>query len=533
MKRTNYKRLSVAALPADLETELRDLTTNARLHNLNDDYDGKRLDIEAPFLGETIGWVASGSAEDVTEAFRFARRAQQSWVHVPFAERKRIFRRFHDLVLKNADLLCDMVQLETGKNRASSFDEVMDVANNARYYSNNVEKFMKPRKRASAMSIMAKSIEYRHPLGVVGQISPWNYPLSLGIGDAIPALIAGNAVVAKPDSATPFTSLLIFKLLFDAGLPRDLVQLVTGSGRVVGSAIADQCDFLMFTGSTATGKVLGEQVGRRLVGYSAELGGKNPLIIANDADISYAARGAVDACFSNSGQLCVSIERIYVERASYEDFVGTFSSRVQAMSLGSGFDWEIQMGSLASADQLATVEKYVEDAREKGANIICGGRKRPDLGPYFYEPTVLTDVPQDALLRTEEVFGPVVYIEPVDDLYDAIELANDTDYGLNTSVFAADDTAWQIGPKIESGSVALNDGYTSSWAAIDNPMGGMKESGVSHRHGAEGLQKYTATQNVTSQRFMYFRGPESISRKTFSKIMLALLKSGKTFRLLP
>ena len=312
MKRTNYKRLSVAALPADLEVELRELTTNARLHNLNDEYDGKRLEIEAPFLGETIGWVASGDADDVTEAFRFARRAQHSWVHVPFAERKRIFRRFHDLVLKNAELLCDMVQLETGKNRASAFDEVMDVANNSRYYSNNVEKFMKPRRRASAMSIMAKSVEYRHPLGAVGQISPWNYPLSLGIGDAIPALLAGNAVVAKPDSATPFTSLLVFKFLFDAGLPRDLVQLVTGSGRVVGSAIADQCDFLMFTGSTATGKVLGEQVGRRLIGYSAELGGKNPLIIANDADVNYAARGAIDACFSNSGQLCVSIERIYV-----------------------------------------------------------------------------------------------------------------------------------------------------------------------------------------------------------------------------
>ena len=524
------KRLDEAALPTPFVDELLALTTN---HTTGSLASGDCTVVRSPFVEDALGAVGSGTEADVDEAFRIARSAQKDWAAKPVADRVKVMEQFHKSVVKRQDLLADLVQLETGKDRTAAFDEVLDVLNNARYYANNAAGFLSTKRRAGAFPMITSTREQRFPKGVVGQISPWNYPLSLGIGDAIPALIAGNAVVAKPDSATPFTSLLIFKLLFDAGLPRDLVQLVTGSGRVVGSAIADQCDFLMFTGSTATGKVLGEQVGRRLVGYSAELGGKNPLIIANDADISYAARGAVDACFSNSGQLCVSIERIYVERASYEDFVGTFSSRVQAMSLGSGFDWEIQMGSLASADQLATVEKYVEDAREKGANIICGGKKRPDLGPYFYEPTVLTDVPQDALLRTEEVFGPVVYIEPVDDLYDAIELANDTDYGLNASVFAADDTAWQIGPKIESGSVALNDGYTSSWAAIDNPMGGMKESGVSHRHGAEGLQKYTATQNVTSQRFMYFRGPESISRKTFSKIMLALLKSGKTFRLLP
>ncbi|HIW95048.1 MAG TPA: succinate-semialdehyde dehydrogenase (NADP(+)) [Candidatus Corynebacterium gallistercoris] len=526
----NYpKRLQVAALPEDLETALRTLTTNARINNL----DGDRLEIEAPFTGETIGWVASGTEEDVEEAFRFARRAQASWRHVPFSQRRQIFRRFHDLVLRHKELLSDMVQLETGKNRASAFDEVLDVANNARYYSNNVEKFMSPESRRSALAVLAKSKEYRHPLGVVGQISPWNYPLALGVGDAIPALLAGNGLVAKPDSATPFTSLLVFSLLFDAGLPRDLVQLVTGSGRVVGSAIADRCDFLMFTGSTKTGKVLGEQVGKRLVGYSAELGGKNPMIVANDADLEYTARGAVDGCFSNSGQLCVSVERIYVERASYAEFERLFTQRVKAMSLGGGFNYEVQMGSLASQDQLDTVTSYVDDAVSKGARVLAGGKARPDLGPYFYEPTVLTDVPEDAKLRTEEVFGPVVFLEAVGSLEEAVEKANDTSYGLNASIFAAPKTAWRIAPKVESGALAINDGYTAAWAAIGNPMGGRKESGVSHRHGEEGLTKYTASQNITEQRFMSIRGPESLSRKAYANVMAGALRAGKVFKVLP
>ncbi len=524
------KRLAVGPLPADLQEELRRISGNARVAPQRKlDPEGAVLRIEAPFTGEEIGWVASGTAEDVEAAFAVARRAQQTWQHVSFAERKRIFLRFHDLILKNRELMADMIQLETGKARFSAFDEILDVANNARYYAKHVEEFMTPKRRAAALPVLIKSREHRQPLGVVGQISPWNYPLSLSIGDAIPALLAGNAVVAKPDSNTPFTALLAFKFLFDAGLPRDLVQLVTGSGRVVGTAIAEQCDFLMFTGSTATGKVLGETMGRRLVGYSAELGGKNPLIVTNDADMAYTVRGAVDACFANSGQLCVSIERIYVEQASYEEFVARFGDAVKAMSLGPGFEPEVHMGSLASQDQLDTVTMYVDDAVAKGARVVAGARPRPDLGPYFYEPTVLADVPEDARLRTEEVFGPVVFIEPVKDQLEAIEKANNTSYGLNASVFAKPETGWRIAAQIQSGSVAINDGYTSAWAAIDNPMGGMKESGMSHRHGEEGMTKYTASQNISEQRYMYFRGPEWMSKKLYSNVMANAMLIGKRF----
>lgn len=528
----SIKRLELGPLPEDFASELRGLSANARIDQL-DANSGDNLIIEAPWTGETIGWVGSGSEETVNEAFRRARRAQKSWQHVPFSERRKIFSRFHDSVLANRELLADMVQLETGKSRNGAFDEVLDVANNTRYYTNRVEKLMSPKKRRSAVPVLANSHEYRQPLGVTGQIAPWNYPLTLGISDAIPSLLAGNGVVAKPDSSTPFTSLLVFKLLFEAGLPRDLVQLVTGSGRVVGTAIAEQCDYLMFTGSTKTGKLLGQTMGGRLVGYSAELGGKNPLIVANDCDMDKTVRGAVEACFSNSGQLCVSIERIYVEQGVAEEFTRRFAERTKAMSLGPGFGYETEMGSLASADQLKTVDEFVEDARDKGATILTGGKARPDLGPYFYEPTVLADVPEDARLLTEEVFGPVVYIQPVSDLQEAVRLANDTPYGLNSSVWAKPETAWKVGPQIDAGSVALNDGYAAPWSAIENPSGGMKESGMAARHGDAGLLKYTAGKNVTEQRMMSMRGPESLSRKQYAKIMSTAMKLGKAVKLLP
>ena len=256
------KRLSLGALPANFQEALRGLSANKL--PADGSKPEKTIEVEVSFTAEHLGWVGSGDEEDVHRAVDAARQAQRSWAHVPFSERKAILLRFHDAVLKNRELLMDMVQLETGKNRASAFDEVMDVANNSRYYANNAEKILSPKRRRSAVPVLAKSRQHFQPVGVVGQISPWNYPLTLGISDALPALIAGNAVVAKPDSATPFTSLLVFGLLFEAGLPRDLVQLVTGSGRVVGSEIANTCDFLMFTGSTATGKILGATAGSRL-----------------------------------------------------------------------------------------------------------------------------------------------------------------------------------------------------------------------------------------------------------------------------
>ncbi|MEJ4113608.1 succinic semialdehyde dehydrogenase [Corynebacterium kroppenstedtii] len=525
----NFKRLPLGPLPDEFAESLRSLTVNARTGSL---HSSTPTAIESPFDGSTLGWVGTGTEEDVADAFTTARQVQRSWRASPFAERTRILLRYHDLVLTHRELLLDMIQLETGKNRASAFDEVMDVAINARYYGNHLASFLRPSRHPGALPIVTRSREYHYPKGVVGQISPWNYPLTLGISDALAAIAAGNTVVAKPDSSTPFCTLLALKLLLEAGLPAHVIQVVTGPGRVVGTAIADHCDYLMFTGSTATGKTLGEHVGRRLVGFSAELGGKNPMIVQADADLHRAVDGTIHGCFSNSGQLCVSIERIYVEEKIYDDYLHRLTDAVNAITLGTGLNWNYEMGSLASQQQLDTVTEFVDDARAHGATVVTGGRARPDLGPYFYEPTVLTDVPPEARLRREEVFGPVIYIDKVRNVEEALRRANDTTYGLNASIFGDPRTAWDIAPRIEAGSININDGYTATWGSVDTALGGVKESGMSRRHGREGLMKYTETQNIAEQRIMPIQGPPALGRKAYSRIVSLALRAGKATKLL-
>lgn len=523
-------RIKVAPLPEDLLSAYLVMTANVvgRFHE-----NEERQDIASPFLDEPFAHVYVGDEEVVDFAFGRARQAQQRWAETPIKTRQQIFRDFHDRVLKNRELLVDIVQMETGKNRLSALDEVLDVVSNARFYANAAPRLLKEKPMPGAIPGLTRSKLQRTPKGVVGQISPWNYPLALGISDAIPALLAGNAVVAKPDSQTPFSLLSVLRLLYESGLPRDLMQVVTGSGRVVGSAIANNCDYLMFTGSTATGRVLGKTAGERLIGFSAELGGKNPLLISADADLDRSIREAISACFSNSGQLCVSIERIYVEEAVYDEFVSRFGTAVNNMRLASGFDWDADMGSLINADQLETVETFVETAKEKGARVLAGGRTRPELGRFFYEPTVLVDVPNDADLYCDEVFGPVVFIEKVANLDEAIAKANDTSYGLNAAVFAESETGWKAAGKLLAGGVGINDGYTATWATVASPLGGMKDSGVARRHGDEGMLKYTEPRNIAEQRGISMRGPASLPRKTYGTLMANAMLWGKKLKFLP
>ena len=524
------KRLDEAALPTPFVDELLALTTN---HTTGSLASGDCTVVRSPFVEDALGAVGNGTEADVDEAFRIARSAQKDWAAKPVADRVKAMEQFHKSVVKRQDLLADLVQLETGKDRTAAFDEVLDVLNNARYYANNAAGFLSTKRRAGAFPVITSTKEQRFPKGVVGQISPWNYPLALGVSDAIPALLAGNAVVAKPDSTTPFSAIIAKKLLTNAGLPHDVFQIVTGSGKVVGQAIAQQCDYLMFTGSTATGKLLGKVVGERLVGYSAELGGKNPMIIAPDADIEAHIDTIATACFSNSGQLCVSIERIYVPDEVFDRFIGAFSEATKRIKLGSGLNWNYQMGSLINQNQLDTVQRFVDDAVAKGATVVSGGKPRPDLGPFFFEPTVLTDVSEDADLLTQEVFGPVVYVQRVADTEEAIRLANSTNYGLNASVFGAPDTAWEIAEQVHAGGVTINDGYAATWASVSTPLGGVKESGVARRHGPEGLTKYTEVKNISQQRIMPMRGPKQMPRRYYGELMTTALDLGKKLRFLP
>jgi succinate-semialdehyde dehydrogenase/glutarate-semialdehyde dehydrogenase len=458
---------------------------------------GEMKEVTSPLTGEVIGEVPIGTAEDVAAAVAECRRVQKRWAQKSIKERAAVLLRYHDLVLAHQDELLDLIQAENGKARVWAFEEIMDQAVTARYYARLAPRALKPTTRLTALPGLVSAKEHHVPKGVVGVISPWNYPLVLAVSDALAALVAGNGIVIKPDSQTPFTAIRAFELLEEAGLPEGLVQIITGPGTAVGKAIIDSTDYVMFTGSTATGRTVAGQAGERLIGFSAELGGKNAMVVLPDADLDRVVEGATVGCFANTGQLCISIERIYVDKSIEKDFTDRFAKRVSSLTLGAEQTYGAEVGALASAAQLEKMTEHVTDAVEKGARVVAGGTARPEIGPFFYEPTILTDVTPEMDVYREETFGPLVSIYPYSTIDEAVDAVNDTEYGLNSSVYCGDTKKGRaVGERLMSGTVNINDGYSSGWASLDAPMGGMKASGVGRRHGREGLLKYTESQTV-------------------------------------
>lgn len=502
----------------------------AKLATRIDVADGRELKtVTSPLTGQPIGSVPIGTAEDVANAIAEARRAQARWAARSVKDRAKVLLRYHDLVLDHQEELLDLIQLENGKARVWAFEEILDQALTSRYYGRLAPRALRPHHRLTALPGLVTATEHHVPKGVVGVISPWNYPLVLAVSDALAALVAGNAIVIKPDSQTPFTAIRAFQLLEEAGLPRGLVQIVTGPGTEVGSAIIDAADYLMFTGSTATGRSIGSQIGGRLVGYSAELGGKNAMIVTADADLDRAVQNAVVACFANTGQLCISIERIYVDAAIEKAFTKKFAAAVEALRLGNEQAYTADVGPLASKAQLDKVTEHVADALDKGARLVAGGKARPDLGPFFHEPTLVAEVTPEMAIHREETFGPLVAIYPYTSVEDAIREVNDTEYGLNNSVLCGDVKAGKrIAARLMSGTVNVNDGYSSGWGTLDAPMGGMKASGMGRRHGREGLLKYTESQTIAVRSAAAQKLQDaSADPKAFAARFTKLLRSAK------
>jgi len=484
-----------------------------------------RTDVLAPFTGQSLAQLPLGEPADVELAIRRARHAQPAWAARRSSERAGVLLRFHDLLLDRREQALDLIQLESGKARRHAFEEILDTALVARHYGVHSPQYLKPKRRRGAVPLLTSALEVHHPIGVVGIIAPWNFPLILGITDALTALAAGNTVVLRPDEQSSLTALWAVDLLYEAGLSDGALQVVTGRGPTLGPPLIAGVDFLMFTGSTRTGRAVAAQAAERLIGFSLELGGKNPMLVLQDADLDAAIEGAVRGSFVGAGQVCVSFERIYVHESLYERFATCFVERVKALKLSASLEYDGDVGSLTVQRQLDSVEEHVRDALAKGATLLAGGRARPDVGPLFYEPTVLAGVTRDMKLYAEETFGPVVALYEFSSEDDAVVRANDTRYGLNGSVWSRNAKhALRVAQRLQVGTVNVNESYAATWTATATPIGGMKESGFGRRHGADGILKYTATQAIAVQRGIPLAPHPRVSEEHYTRALPRLLR---------
>ena len=449
-----------------------------------------------PFTGKRIYDLPQLTSAQVETAAQALRNPQSEWALVPAAKRAGLLLAIFDALFANQDKLMDVLQLETGKSRAHAFEETSGAVQAALYYGKRSAKILARQSTKPGIPILTKTWVERIPLGVVGVITPWNYPMALTALDVFPALAAGNAVLQKADNQTALSVLLLRHFAVEAGLPAELWTIVTGDGTEVGNAVTDCSDYVAFTGSTATGRRVYQRAAENFIGASLELGGKNPMIVLAGANPKRAAEVAIGGAFGSAGQLCVSIERVYVHDSLYEDFVAELAAHTEGLSVGRSAEFDFDLGSLSGANQLARVGGLIEDAVSQGARLIAGGRQLAEAGPFCYAPTVLTDVPATAKLFRGEVFGPVIAVSSFADLDDAIAQANDTEYGLNASVVGPQAVAIAVAQRLNAGSVNVNEGYRASFASMESPMGGMKLSGLGRRNGPAGLLKYTNAKSI-------------------------------------
>jgi acyl-CoA reductase-like NAD-dependent aldehyde dehydrogenase len=460
---------------------------------------GADIPVENPATGQIVGTVPDLDAAAIADMARRGRDAQPQWEAFGFEGRAQVLKRAQKWLMDNQDRVIDTIVSETGKTYEDAmFAEIGYAANAFGFWAKNAPKYLEDeRVRSSQLLVKGKKLILRHrPLGLIGVIGPWNYPLTNSFGDCIPALAAGNSVILKPSEVTPLTSLLIAEGLRESGLPEGVFQVATGRGDT-GAALVEHVDMIMFTGSTRTGRKVAEAAARRLIPCSLELGGKDPMIVLSDADLERAANTAVYYSMQNAGQTCISIERVYVEAPVYDEFLGKVTEKMRALRVGAPHGpGSVEVGAITFPPQLETIEEHVQDAIDKGARTLTGGHAKHDGGGRFYEPTLLVDVDHTMRIMTEETFGPTLPVMKVANAEEAVRLANDSLYGLGASVFTRDTTRGEeIAKRIEAGAANVNDALIN-YTALELPMGGAKASGLGSRHAAGGIRKFCAQQAI-------------------------------------
>ncbi len=466
-----------------------------------------QLEIQNPASGTAVGSVPIDPPQAVAETVARVRSNQTEWEAIGIEGRYHWLGALRDWILDNSERIADTMQAETGKVRADTAVEGIYLTDLINFYGTKAAKFIGEEAVRAHSPLMATKklyVQYR-PYPVVGVISPWNFPLALALGDAIPALQAGAAVVVKPSEFTPLGLAEIVKAWKEEIGGPDVFDCVHGIGET-GGALIDNVDFIQFTGSDRTGRKVMARAAETLTPVSLELGGKDPMIVLSDADLDRAANAATWGAMYNSGQVCLSVERIYVEESAYDEFVAKLTRAVSELRQGAdGRTPEKDVGAMTSPNQAAVVEDHVNDALANGAKALTGGKRVPGPGDYF-EPTVLVDVDHSMKVMRDETFGPVVGVMKVRDSEEALRLANDTRYGLAGSVFGERGRAERVARRIEAGAVNVND-VIVNYVAMDVPMGGWKESGIGFRHGEYGIKKYCRPGSVVVTRFGGKREP--------------------------
>jgi succinate-semialdehyde dehydrogenase/glutarate-semialdehyde dehydrogenase len=449
-----------------------------------------------PATGEVLREFDCASAAEVHAAVTRARAAQPVWQGVDVGKRLAIIAKFQKLLNDRKQQVARVITSEAGKPVAEALlTEILVVLDAARFLMKETYGFLREAQLAHGnLATKAKSGRLiREPYGVIGIISPWNYPFSIPATETLAALATGNAVVLKPSELTPLSALELASLLHDAGVPDGVFELVLGDGPTGAALVESEIGKLIFTGSAATGKRIAQAAAARLLPVVLELGGKDPMIVLDDADVDVASSGAVWGAFVNAGQACLSVERCYVHRSIYDAFVSACVEKAKRLRVGNGSDPSADIGPLIRERQLHTVEQHVEDARSHGARVMTGGERLASLGPNFYAPTVLSDVNHNLLIMREETFGPVLPIMAIDSDTEAIRLANDSEYGLAASVWTRDRSRGEkVARQINAGTVMVNDAI-SCFGISEAPHGGVKASGIGRTHGRFGLEEMVWT----------------------------------------